>query len=279
MAIRPRKDPTMEEYMNPITEQSEPDGGQETVVASQEAEEATAAAESTGETPESGNGEPERKQQTHADNAAARSARLKAERETRAAMRREQDSEIASMGLVNPYSGETITTMEQLKSYTNQHREASLQERAQKENRPISELRKEEEDKRLAAQKRQEMQESEAKQRTAQEQREFIQADAQDFMAKYPDVNLADLERNDVFRKFCGTRFGREPLADLYESYREIVGGAAAKEKAESRNARSAGGGTGTTGGGLTAAEQGLLEKWNRDHPEMKMTAKEFKER
>lgn len=270
----------MDEIMNPITEQqSAPDGGQETVVASQAAEEAPEAAESTGETPESGNGEPERKQQTHADNAAARAARLKAERETKAAMRREQDSEIAEMGLVNPYTGETITTMEQLKSYTQQHREASLQERAQKENRSVADLRREEEDRRLAAQKRQEMRESDEERRTRQEQEDFIRADAQDFMARYPDVDLGNLEKNQTFRKFCGSRFGREPLADLYESYREIMGGAAASSKAESRNARSAGGGTGTAGSGLTAEAQGLLDKWNRENPEMKMTAKEFMNR
>ena len=111
---------------------------------------------------------------------------------------------------------------------------------------------------------------------TRRKQKEFLQADAADFMERYPSVDIIKLQGNADFREFCGSRFGKEPLGDLYESYMKLFGKASAKSKAESKAARGVGGGTGTAGSGLTAAQQKELDAWNRENPDMKMTAKEF---
>ena len=112
------------------------------------------------------------------------------------------------------------------------------------------------------------------------EQLRFIQRDVADFVARHPGFGpdeLSALENNSRFRLFCGTRFGREPLSELYEDYVSVVGsaGKAAVSKAERRAARSTGGGS-AAGGALTPAQRDVLNEWNAEHPEMKMTAKEF---
>lgn len=105
----------------------------------------------------------------------------------------------------------------------------------------------------------------------------FLQRDAQDFKEKHPEVDLMKLNENQNFLRFCGSRYGVESLAKLYDDYKEIVGGAesAARAAVEHRSKRS----TGSGGGGgdiLTAKQRASLEAWNRANPDMKMTAKEF---
>ena len=108
-------------------------------------------------------------------------------------------------------------------------------------------------------------------------QQSFIQEDIRDFLAKHPEVDLVKLDETPSFRRFCGSRYGAESLAKLYDDYCEIVGGAekAAHAAAQSRSKRS----TGSGGGGgdiLTSAQRASLEAWNRENPDMKMTAREF---
>ena len=111
--------------------------------------------------------------------------------------------------------------------------------------------------------------------------REFLAADVLDFVEKYPQFaaaeRMAELESNRRFRQFCGSRFGREPLAQLYGDFLVIVGeaGTAALARARSKSGRATGGGT--AGGAMLSPDQRLaLEKWNEEHPEMQMTAREF---
>ncbi|MBR2483556.1 MAG: hypothetical protein IKB53_02300 [Oscillospiraceae bacterium] len=108
-------------------------------------------------------------------------------------------------------------------------------------------------------------------------QQAFFERDVQDFLAKHPEVDIVLLDANPIFRRFCGSRYGMESLAKLYEDYREIVNGAekAARAAVQSRSKRS----TGSGGGGgdiLTAKQRASLEAWNRANPDMKMTAREF---
>lgn len=274
-------------YENPMNEQAESeaelqDGGQEGVVAPENGEESAPEQEVEAAEGEDAGGEPadggqaQKAQQTHQDNAAAKAARIRAERETEARVRRELDEEVANMGLVDPYTNQPIRTQKDLKAYTERHREAQLRERAERENRPLEELRREAENQTLAEQKRRELEESQKKADADKKQQDFLMQDAADFMARHPEVDIMKLQNNQNFREFCGSRFGREPLADLYESYLKFANGAAAQSKAQSKAARSVGGGTGSAGSGLTAEQQRALDKWNRDNPEMRMTAKEF---
>lgn len=267
---------------NPITEEplEDQDGGQEEAegLHEPEADDAGSEAEST---EEPGGGGRDRKEQTHEDNSAAKAARIRAERETEARIKKQFDDEIAGSMIPNPYTGKPFQNWEEFQAYIEQYHEEQLQERAKTEKRTMEELRREEEDRKLAAQKRKELQEAENREAQQRAEREFILQDAQDFAKKHPDVDIGKLEKNQRFRKFCGNRFGKEPLAGLYEDYVELVGEAAASaaEKAKSKQERGVGSGAGSRGSGLTAAQQQELDAWNRNNPRMKMTAKEFLER
>ena len=108
----------------------------------------------------------------------------------------------------------------------------------------------------------------------------FIRNDVLDFIERYPGFDadgLEALERNEQFRRFCGTRYAREPLAQLYGDYLSVIdgAGAAAVSRANSRSARSTGGGT-AGAATLSPEQRRALEAWNEENPEMAMTAKEY---
>ena len=109
-------------------------------------------------------------------------------------------------------------------------------------------------------------------------QLDFIERDYEEFVRRFPQVDVAALDGNPIFRRFCGSRYGKESLADLYEDFLAVT--AAIREAAEarlgSRSARTTGSGGGHADKSLTAAEQRELDEWNRANPGMKMTAKEF---
>lgn len=103
--------------------------------------------------------------------------------------------------------------------------------------------------------------------------REFIRRDAAEFRRQYPQVDLGELDADPLFRLFCGSRYGREPLADLYGDYLALTESA---QRRESRARRATG--SGGSGGyeALTAAEQRELSEWNKAYPHMKMSARDF---
>lgn len=115
------------------------------------------------------------------------------------------------------------------------------------------------------------------------EQREkaFVAGDLGNFMARYPEVDVRALDNDKAFRRFCGSRYAREPLADLYRDYLALAGNAmeTARVREQSRTRRATGSGSSGVGTGLTAGEQRELDAWNKAFPSMKMTAKEFLER
>jgi hypothetical protein len=106
---------------------------------------------------------------------------------------------------------------------------------------------------------------------------DFAMRDLDAFLARHADVDVEKLLDNARFVRFCGSRMGREYLADLYDDFAALVSeaGAAAVERARSRSERSTGGGT-AGGALLTPAQKYVLDAWNAEHPEMAMTAKEF---
>ncbi len=123
--------------------------------------------------------------------------------------------------------------------------------------------------------------EPEAGEDAREEERAFIRRDAEEFRRQYPQVDLAELDADPLFRLFCGSRYGREPLADLYGDYLALAEHMSSQAllRAESRLRRGTGSGGSGGGEALTAAEQRELSEWNRAYPQMKMTAKEFKSR
>ena len=121
------------------------------------------------------------------------------------------------------------------------------------------------------------MRESERRSRE-EEQMRFIAEDARKFARRYPEVDLAGLDASESFRRFCGSRYGREPLSELYADYLEVAGGAlrAAQARRESRAARSTGSGGSGAYEALNARQQSELDAWNRAFPQMKMSAREY---
>ena len=207
--------------------------------------------------------------QTREDNSAARLARLHAERAA--------DERIARSGILNPATGKPFQNMQELEKYGAAQREAEVQRIARQSGRREEDVREEMEGRDLLREMVQSRKAQQTAAKQAAAQQEFLVRDAQDFHKKHPDVDIGKLEQNKNFRRFCGSRFGVESLASLYEDYKAIVGGAesAGRAGAESRSRRSTGSG-GTGGDMLTAHQRSALEQWNRDNPDMKMTAKEF---
>lgn len=266
----------MEELENQVTEQET--AGQEEVVAPQQ-EDVT---ENHQDPSEGGKADPasQRREggQSHQDNAAARAARIRAEQETSERLKRQYDSQIAGMGIVNPYTGKPMSSMDDLAEYSKRFKADKLEQEAKKRGTTVEQLQEDEENKAWIARKRREDAEREKAAKEIEVRNNFLRADIENFVSKFPDVDPGKLEKNEKFRKFAGSRMYREPLADLYTDFVDMVSEAerSAVERASSKASRGTGGGQSGGGDGLTPKQRAELEEWNRDNPSMKMTAKEF---
>ena len=283
------------EVVAPQQSQTEESGeGQESVVGSQR--DADFAMVDTG-SGEAGDGNPDeppenpsnpdgagqesaKQQQTREENAAIRAVRLRAQRDAEAAATAKMDAVIANSGAINPYTKKPFASMKEFLEYGERYRNADIAKKARETGRSVQELTEETENREFVTNLRRQAEARKTVEAAAAKQREFLTNDVMDFVAKYPSFGveeIAALENNPQFRQFCGTRFGREPLAALYGDYLAVVGnaGAAAVTKAAHRSTRSTGGGT-AAGVSLTPAQKAELSKWNEENPDMQMTAKEF---
>jgi hypothetical protein len=215
--------------------------------------------------------------QTRQDNAAARAARLRAQREADAVAEKRVGERLAKSGLVNPYTNQPFTSLQEVENYGARVRQAQIKQMAKESGRSEEEVAADLADKDFVRQMRQRADSEAAQHKAEQERQAFIEKDAMDFVTRYPDVDLDKLEHNESFREFCGSRFGKEPLGDLYGSFLKITGaaGQAAVAKQVGRSARSTGGGS-TGGTTMTPGQQKALDAWNAANPDMAMTAKEY---
>lgn len=259
----------MDEFENQVADQDI--AGQESVVDSQQ-EDVTEQEQDTGE---GGKSEPAPQKQIHSqshqDNAAAKAARIRAEQMTRDLLRQQYDEQIAKMNIPNPYTGKPIKNFKEFQEYGERFNAERLKQEAQKKGTTVEDLQEEKENKEWVSKKRKEDKEIE-------ERKRFLLADVKNFIEKFPDVDPRKLENNPKFLKFAKNRLYKEPLSELYADYLDIVSDAerAAIEKAASKNARGTGGGQSGGKDLLTPSQREALEEWNRDNPDMKMTAKEF---
>ena len=272
------------EELNPTEPTEAQSGGQESVVDSQESPtEATGREsvvdsrsnpdfamvdESPGETPG------EQRSQSREENAAIRAARIRAQRDAEASVRAQVDAEIAGLGIDDPYNqGRKLGSLDDLRAYREETQKRRLAKKAKETGRSVEELAAEEADRAYLAGMRRE-----ASARKTQEQaRQWFSRDLARFQREHPEADAVSLENNPQFRRFCGSRFGREPLTSLYDDYVGMMGdaGKAAVAKASSHSARSTGGGS-SGGAQLTREQKAELDRWNEENPEMAMTAKEF---
>jgi len=228
--------------------------------------------------------EPERaKKQSREDNHAAKAARLQAERAAKAEIEKakqeayaEFENKLKASGVKNPYTDENFKSFDEFLEYGRKVTEAEQRDRAESEGKTIEEIQQEDADKEYLAKKRQEDSERATQEEENNNRQAFLKADIADFMERYPEVDIANLVVNKSFLKFAGSRFEKEPLADLYTDFADLVGEAEANGRAkDTRGARSTGSGS-DAGVVLTAAQKRDLEDWNRKNPDMKMTPKEF---
>ena len=253
-------------------------GSQEGEVVDPQGSDETAAEEAEGG---KSSGDAGRNRQSHEENSASRAARHAGDRAGYARAMSEIDQRIAAMGMRSANSGTVISSLSELEAYGRSARRAQLEARAKEEGRTVEELEEEEDNKAYLTRARKKEQQDRERQSAEDKQRAWIVEDAQRFADEYPDVDIGALEGNKAFLKFCGSRYGKEPLAELYGDWLEITGGAAkaASARAQSKSNRSTGSGSGSGSVTLTAEQQRSLDEWNRTYPQMKMSAKEFLER
>ena len=258
-------------------------GGTESVVAPDSAADANPTGEG-GHTGEPAAGDAERRggeKQTHAFNAAMAAARRKAEAETEERMSRQFDDDIRDQKIPNPSKpGTYFSSMAELREYSALLRRADAEERGKKQGRSAEEIIREDEDRAYLAKLRKQDEASKAEADKKARQQEFIRNDIKAFSEAYPDVDIAALDSNKTFRRFAGSRYGKEPLAELYGDFAAIVGETKAAEAAR-RTAREdgstgSGSGGGAGSGRLSSEQKARLEEWNRANPEMKMSEADF---
>lgn len=233
-----------------------------------------------GEGAENSDGAGQGRGQSREENAAVRAARLRERAEAERRERARADEEIASAGIINPYTGAAFKTLEEFKEYGKRYNADRIAEEAKKTGKTVEELTEEQENKAFVAKMRKQEQERTKQAENEQKRLDFAIKDVKQFQAAHPQVDVGKLIENKTFLRFAGSRYGVEPLSALYEDYCEIVGdaGRAAVLKSESKAGRS----TGSAGGGadsLTAAQRNALAEWNAANPDMQMTAKEFLKR
>lgn len=103
-------------------------------------------------------------------------------------------------------------------------------------------------------------------------------ADLAEFKETFPNINADALFKDEDFMDYADGKIGRRTLVELYNSYMRLSNksATAARYRADSRAERATG--TGKTGEKvvITREQAIMLAQWNRDNPDMKMTAKEF---
>lgn len=268
----------MDENQNPTLS-----GGEESAVALENGAEAASDEGEREGKPDFGDaGRKDGDRQKHEFNAAMAAARRRAEKDTEERMSRQYDDDLKAMRIPNPVKpGSFFTSRKELEEYSNALRKADAEERGKKQGRSAEEIMEEDDDRAFLKELRS-REETSRKTKAEQEKlRDFIARDYQEFTGKYPEVDVEALESNKAFRRFAGSRYGKEPLAELYGDYIELVGEAKAAEAAKrtDRRDRSTGGGTGGSAGTLTASQRRDLQDWNERYPEMKMTEAEYLKR
>lgn len=240
------------------------------------------AAETGNQTETNGQGEKgadiadqQKTEQNRKMNAMMAAARRQAEKETRERVTAERDEELAGMKIPNPTKpGEYFRSMAEMAEYSKALKRSNAEERAKREKRDVSEILEEDENREYLTRKRRE----EAARNKPNAQEEFIRQDIENFRERHPDEDIAKVDGNKAFRRFAGSRYGKEPLADLWDDFLDVTGNAknAAVERQKDRSERSTGSGNSGKPVALTNAQQEMLDRWNENYPEMKMTAKEF---
>lgn len=132
--------------------------------------------------------------------------RREVEKEKALQLAREQ-AIIETLKGINPYTGEPIKDSVDVKEYL------TMREIEEKGGDPLADFSK------FQKQKAKELKEKEIKEL---EQEEWIDKDKDDFVAKYPEVDLEELVSDKTFRIFAEGKVGVRPMTEIYEAFQNL---------------------------------------------------------
>lgn len=147
------------------------------------------------------------KQQTKAQNAENARRRREAERQKAIQEAREQ-AIIQTLKGVNPYTNEKMVDSEDVAEYL------MMREIEDKGGDPLADFSKF-----SKAQKR----EQAAEALKEEERAAWFRKDREEFVSKYPDINIDELIQDKQFQSFASGKVGMLPLAVIYESYSGLL--------------------------------------------------------
>lgn len=196
-------------------------------------------------------------------------AQMAAARKSGAAeARKDVNSRIAAMGRVNPSTGRTMESMEDVLAYFDAQQRSEDEAEAKKTGQSVDAVSADRKARQLG---RAQM----AAEARAAEERAKMDSDVSEFMEAYPGVDLAKL-LSGPFKEYLDELGGNVSLTRAYKTYSRLTEKKEQAERSTSRDERSTGGGGTVSSGKLTASQRQALEEWNRTNPAMKMTEEEF---
>jgi len=150
---------------------------------------------------------PKTKEEIKQDN--SENARRRREAEHQAELRKTRYEAIKeAVDGVNPYTQEKIETDVDVEQYL------EMKEIAKNGGDPLKDYSKFVKDKRN---------EELAKEQENVKSEEYVQNDYKDFVSKHPDVDIEKLVDQPEFRKFAEPLIGKLPMAQIYESYNNLL--------------------------------------------------------
>ncbi|MEG1705075.1 MAG: hypothetical protein RR290_00680 [Clostridia bacterium] len=166
--------------------------------------------------------EPNTKIQSKEEQKVARDVRLRAEteykerleRETKQAYEKGLNEAITKsyIGKTNPYTGKIVKDNFDIEEYQ------EMVEIDKAGGDPINDYTEKVKEKARA----ESVEKEKVNQRKTQEEKD--KQDVNDFVKKYPDVNLSEMIKDSKFSKFIKGKLGNEPLTEIYEDYNELLG-------------------------------------------------------
>ena len=141
----------------------------------------------------------------NADNARRR---REDERQQRAIREARESGIIEALGGINPYTGENMTDTRDVDEYL------AMREIDKEGGDPLTDFARYHKQKQKAA--------DEAAAEESKLSR-WIENDREDFISKYPDIDIGELISDENFRTFADGKTGNMPLAEIYSGYMQFV--------------------------------------------------------
>lgn len=146
----------------------------------------------------------------------------------REAERRARELEAARVNAIIEAVGENPFTHEEIKDAEDVAEYLAMKEIHKNGGDPIQDY---------AKHQKARLRETKAAEAEAERQNEWYRSDREDFVKKYPDVDLSRLIADKSFAEYADGKVGRKPLAEIYEGYERLV--RSADKKAENKAAQA----------------------------------------